>query len=64
MEYQQGPLANYMPYSTLTAPTLHRLAGLQPKTFATMHGSTYIGDGYRALRDLAAMFKEVLGPVS
>jgi len=64
VEYQQGPLANYMPYSTLTAPTLHRLAGLQPKTLATMHGSTYIGDGSRALRDLAAMFKEVLGPVS
>lgn len=62
VEYQQGPLANYMPYSTLTEPTLHRLAELQPKTLATMHGSAYIGDGSRALRDLAVMFKEVLGP--
>lgn len=62
VEYQQGPLANYMPYSTLTAPTLHRLAGLRPKTLATMHGSAYIGDGSRALHDLAAMFKEVLDP--
>ena len=64
VEYQQGPLANYMPYSTLTAPTLHRLAELQPKALATMHGSTYIGDGSRALHDLATMFKEVLGPTS
>jgi hypothetical protein len=51
-----------MPYSTLTEPTLHRLAGLQPKTLATMHGSAYIGDGARALRDLGTMFKDVLGP--
>ena len=62
VEYQQGPLANYMPYTTLTEPTLHRLAGLQPKTLATMHGSAFVGDGARALRDLAAIFKDVLGP--
>ena len=36
VEYQQGPLANYLPYSTLTDPTLQRLAELQPKTLATM----------------------------
>jgi hypothetical protein len=62
VEYQQGPLANYMPYSTLTEPTLHRLAGLQPKTLATMHGSAFVGDGAQALLDLATMFKVVLGP--
>ncbi|MBH0198100.1 MAG: MBL fold metallo-hydrolase [Nitrospira sp.] len=64
VEYQQGPLANYLPYSTLTGPTLKRLAELQPKTLATMHGSAYVGDGARALRDLAVMFKEVLAPGS
>lgn len=64
VEYQQGPLADYLPYSTLTEPTLHRLAGLQPKTLATMHGSAFVGDGARALRDLAVMFKEVLGSPS
>jgi flavorubredoxin len=64
VEYQQGPLANYVPYSTLTDPTLQRLAALQPKTLATMHGSVFIGDGARALRDLAAMYKEVLAPGS
>jgi flavorubredoxin len=62
VEYQQGPLANYLPYSTLTDPTLKRLAELQPKTLATMHGSAYVGDGARALCDLAVMFKEVLAP--
>jgi len=53
---------NYMPYATLTEPTLHRLAALQPKTLATMHGSAFVGDGARALRDLAIVVKEVLGP--
>jgi flavorubredoxin len=64
VEYQQGPLANYLPYSTLMEPTLHRLAALQPKTLATMHGSAFVGDGARALRDLAVIFKEVLAPAS
>ena len=64
VEYQQGPLANYMPYSTLTDPTLQRLAALQPKTLATMHGSAFVGDGARALRDLAVVLKEVLGSKS
>ena len=61
MEYQQGPLANYMPYCTLTDSTINRLASLQPKTVATMHGSVYVGDGGKALRDLATVFREVLG---
>ena len=60
-EYQQGPLANYMPYSTLTEPTLQRLAALQPKTLATMHGSAFVGDGARALHDLASLLKDILG---
>lgn len=61
VEYQQGPLANYMPYCTLTDPTLTRLAALKPKTLATMHGSVYVGNGAQALRDLATVFREVLG---
>jgi len=61
VEYQQGPLANYMPYCTLTDPTLQRLAALQTKTVATMHGSLYVGDGGKALRDLSTVFREVLG---
>lgn len=64
VDYQQGPLANYMPYCTLTDATLRRLAALQPRRLATMHGSVYVGDGGRALQDLAAVWREVLGPQS
>ena len=62
VEYQQGPFANYLPYCTLTDPTLKRLADLHPQTLATMHGSVYVGDGSQALLDLAGVFQEVLGP--
>ena len=58
--YQHGPLANYVPYCSLTEATLNRLAALHPKRLATMHGSVYVGDGSTALRDLAAMWREVL----
>lgn len=36
-----------------TAPTIERLAALQPKTLALMHNSAYHGDCEAALRDLA-----------
>ena len=58
--YQQGPLANYVPYCSLTEATLNRLATLQPKRLATMHGSVYVGDGSQALYDLAAVWRDVL----
>jgi len=58
--YQKGPLANYVPYCSLTETTLNRLAALHPRRLATMHGSVYVGDGSTALRDLAAMWREVL----
>ena len=64
VDYQQGPLANYMPYCTLTDATLQRLAALRPKRLATMHGSVYVGDGSRALQELAVIWREVLGPQS
>jgi hypothetical protein len=57
-------LANYVPYCSLTDATLHRLAMLQPKRLATMHGSVYVGDGSQALHDLAAVWREVLSPQS
>ncbi|MGC4095499.1 MAG: MBL fold metallo-hydrolase [Nitrospira sp.] len=64
MGYQQGPLANYVPYCSVTDVTLDRLAALQPKRLATMHGSVYVGDGSKALRDLAIVWREVLSPPS
>jgi flavorubredoxin len=59
--YQAGPLANYLPYSGHTERVLHKLAGLKPATLAVMHGSSYRGDGEKALRALADVMKDVLG---
>lgn len=64
VDYQQGPLANYVPYCSLTEVTLHRLAALQPKRLATMHGSVYIGDGRKALHALASVWRDVFGSPS
>jgi flavorubredoxin len=59
--YQAGPLANPYPYSPLTHATLQMLAGLGPKLLAAMHGSSFSGDGERALRELAKMYEVTLG---
>jgi flavorubredoxin len=61
LQYQQGPFAHSMPYTPNTEPTLQRLAALKPRTLATMHGSTYVGDGAQSLVDLAQVMQEVLG---
>lgn len=58
---QKGPFANAYPYTPLTEPILHGLADLHPKQLALMHGSTFVGDGERALRDWALVMREVLG---
>ena len=60
VDYQQGPFANYMPYTRHTDPTMRRLAALKPRTVAAMHGSAYVGDGARAIADVAQVMKEVL----
>ena len=59
---EQGPFANYVPYTHHTGRILHDLAGYAPKTLAAMHGSSFHGDGAQALHDLATVMKEVLGP--
>lgn len=61
VDYQAGPLANYMPYTKHTDGIMQKLAGLKPRTIAPMHGSAYVGDGERAVRDLAVVMREVLG---
>jgi flavorubredoxin len=58
--FQQGPLANYVPYTTLTERIFHELEELKPRLFATQHGSSYSGDGQQALRDLAVVMRDVL----
>ena len=60
VHYQQGPFAHYLPYTPYTEPTLQRLAEDKPRTLATMHGLTFVGDGAQALTDLAQVMKEVL----
>jgi flavorubredoxin len=61
IDYQAGPLANYMPYTKHTDGILQKLAELKPRTIAPMHGSAYAGDGERAVHDLAVVMREVLG---
>ncbi len=60
-EYQQSPFANYVPYTPQTGRQMESVAALKPRTLAIMHGSSYTGDGARAIRDLAGVFQEVLG---
>jgi flavorubredoxin len=62
LEAEAGPFANYVPYTHHTGRVLETLAEQQPKTLAVMHGSTYYGDGAQALRNLAGVMHEVLGP--
>jgi len=60
---QASPLADYMPWTPKTESRMNELAALAPRTCATMHGSTFRGDGAKALRDLASAMREVLGSV-
>jgi flavorubredoxin len=55
---QSGPLIGYMPYTCHTEPLLRRLAELKPRTLAVMHGSSYVGDGGKALCELAGLVRE------
>lgn len=61
VEFQQGPLANYIPYNANTDREIKRLASLEPKVCATMHGSVFEGDGERELLGYAEMLEEILG---
>lgn len=60
-DYQAGMLADYAPYTPLTAQHLQKLADLKPKTLAIMHGSSFTGDCAGALDDLNVAFREVFG---
>lgn len=61
LEYQQGPLADYVPYTPATGGILEKLAGLKPATLAVMHGSSFRGNGEQALVDFAVVYREVFG---
>lgn len=47
-------------HTPLTAPTLRRLAGLEPRVIALMHGPTFVGDGAAELTAFADYFEAAL----
>ena len=60
-EYEKGPLMEYTPYTRNTAKLLHTLASLQPRTLATMHGSSFAGNCAQALHDLDGVMRDLWG---
>jgi flavorubredoxin len=61
--YQQSPvLMDYVPYTDNTARQLAKLAALQPRTLAAMHGSTFVGDGASVLLACDDILRETLAP--
>lgn len=56
---QVTPWAHAYPCSEHTAATYGRLAALNPKTLAIMHGSSYTGAGGQLLSDYAAALSEL-----
>ena len=61
MAFEASPLANYMPYTKNTARFVAELAAMKPKALATMHGSTYVGDGAATLTAFGGVLKDVFG---
>ena len=60
--YQQSPvLMDYVPYNDNTRRQLAKLAALQPRTLAAMHGSTFVGDGAAILLASADVIQSVSG---
>ena len=57
---QKSLFADASPCTTQTEANLKKLAALDPKTFAAMHGSSFAGDGAQILRDLGTVMREVL----
>ena len=60
-EYQAGLLADYAPYTHYTGQLFQKLAALKPASLAIMHGSSFEGDGERALHELGEAFREIFG---
>src|SRR5690349_1316400 len=55
-----GPMAHDMPYTPRTDALLRKVAALKPQTLGLMHGSTFKGDGEKALLELAGVIKRTL----
>ena len=61
IEAEAGPFAHATPYTAETGRMLEALAAEEPRTLATMHGSSFSGDGGGELRGFAGVLREVLG---
>jgi len=62
--YQQSPvLMDYVPYTDNTKRQLAKLAALQPRVLAAMHGSTFVGDGESVLLACDDILRETLAPM-
>lgn len=60
--YQRSPvLMDYVPYTENTKQQLAKLAALQPRVLAAMHGSTFFGDGASALVASGEVIRLVTG---
>jgi len=64
IDFEAGPLMDYSPYNHNTKKLLYELADLQPKTLATMHGSSFFGDCSKVLTDLDEVMKDIWGEKS
>jgi flavorubredoxin len=56
---EAGPFADAYPYTQQTDGIMNRLADLRPNVLALMHGSSFVGNGEKALRDYATVLREV-----
>src|SRR4029453_13238379 len=56
-----GPMSKDMHYTSYTDATLRRLADLNPRTLALMHGSSFRGNGRKEIRELASVIKDTIG---
>ncbi len=53
-------LFHYTSLGPTTGPTVRKLAALKPKVLATMHGSSFSGDGATALTALGDHYDVLL----
>ncbi len=58
---QNSPFAEYIPYSPKVDGILRELADYNPRTLAVMHGSSFSGDGRKAIHELSDVWRNVLG---
>jgi len=64
LELEKSPLMDYVPYNHNTGRLLKELADLNPRTLATMHGSSFYGDCSKALLDLDGVMRDLWGDKS